>query len=136
MSHNDPNRYERIGRDDREAAIKRLQQATVTEHLTLDDFMARMESAMQASTRLDLDRLLRDLPPPRAWPWRDVAYGAGLASLDLAWLPGLFTGGYGSHVTAVTLAFALAGVLATIIGAVMTILVTGFAFLENHHGDF
>lgn len=61
----------RIGDAERDAAVESLREHHVAGRLTPDEFTERMEAALQARTRADLDPLFADLPetattPPQA----------------------------------------------------------------------
>jgi hypothetical protein len=53
---------QRAGDADREATVARLRDAAVAGRLTLDEFSARVEQALQARTFAELQALERDLP--------------------------------------------------------------------------
>jgi Domain of unknown function (DUF1707) len=59
----------RVGDAERESIADELREHYAQGRLTLEDFERRLEAAMAASTRADLDQLVRDLPhtkPPGA----------------------------------------------------------------------
>lgn len=54
----------RAGDDDRQATVRRLEQAMVDGRISLDEMEERMGQAYRASTWDQLDRLTQDLPDP------------------------------------------------------------------------
>ena len=68
---------------DRDAVVRDLNQHHLAGRLTVDELAERLEGALRARTRADLQRLTRDLPalapPPAAWGTRRRGPAPGLA---------------------------------------------------------
>jgi hypothetical protein len=76
MSGEEPDAGIRVSDAERDAAIGRLSAATGDGRLTLEEFSQRMELAIAARTRADLDRLAADLPAEAATARSAVTSGA------------------------------------------------------------
>lgn len=70
----------RIGNAEREAAAAELREHYASGRLTLEELNERLDAALAARTREDLDALMTDLPSARPFPgtgWNAAGEGAG-----------------------------------------------------------
>lgn len=79
----------RIGNAEREAAAAELREHYASGRLTLEELNERLDAALAARTREDLDALMTDLPSARPFPgtgWNAARSGAGqYAATALLW---------------------------------------------------
>lgn len=98
----------RVGHAEREAVAAELREHYASGRITLDELNERLDAALAAKTRADLDALMRDLPPARpsagsgapgrgpgplagaetgwnAGGGRNAGRGAGQAAAAMAW---------------------------------------------------